>query len=115
MKLAGQIDIQHRIQFLREDILDRRDRAGDSGVIDENVDAAERSQGIVHKSVNILDAAHVGDTARMIALGYGLCVDVAYIDTRAMRRERIRHRTTNPGPASGDDYTHASHINRKRS
>ena len=84
-ELAGQVDVDAAAPVLRVDVLDRGGRAGDAGIVDQHVQAAQAGPDPVEQPVHGGLVGHVGDRGPdvgqgLAAAGQRRLVHVADVD-----------------------------------
>ena len=100
-KGAVEVDIDDALPLAHRIVDDRQARAGDAGVVDEHVDAAELGDGSFYGGVN---RSLVGDVDARLA------VEIPDCDFRARRLQALGDRGADALHAAGDDRSAAGEI-----
>ena len=106
-ELAGEVDIDAAPPGRGIDLLDRARRAGDAGIVDQHVEAAERARGLVEQSVHLRFVRDVGprraDPEPLATGGERGVVHVADMHARACPHQGGDDGEPDPPGAGGDD------------
>ncbi len=104
----GQIDRDHLVPVVGRIVGDRQRQAGDAGIVDQHIEAAERGDRVGHHALDLGALAHVaglggeaGDLFRQRIERSG--VDVADEDFRAGGGKGAREFAADAGGAGGDE------------
>jgi hypothetical protein len=103
---AAQVDVEHRIPVLRGDVHELQ-RLGDAGVVDQDVDMAERLDGAVGRLLAAVAVGHVAREAAVLsAEALGRVVRRAFVevddrDAGAVLGKQPRRSEADPARARG--------------
>ena len=98
-KCTGQIDINHPLPLLERHVLGRR-CPGDAGVVDENVDLAERRHRAIHYGLDVGRPGHVAPKTFDVKAAAAHLLDRRREPFLAARAEHQR------GPGLGQPFGH---------
>ncbi|TLD47114.1 MAG: hypothetical protein FAZ92_00606 [Accumulibacter sp.] len=105
------MDVEHRLPLLVAHLLDDV-VPGVTGVVDDDVEAAELAERRLHEALGEIGGGDAADAGDRLAAGRddvadGLCrrcgVDIIDHHMRALRRQLERHRATDAAAGAADD------------
>ena len=104
---GGEVDRDHLVPVVGGIIGDRQCHAGDAGIVDQDVEAAELGDGVRHHALDVGAARHVAGLSNQPRNFLGIRrkrrgVDVADENPRAGRGKRARKFAANAGGAGSD-------------
>jgi hypothetical protein len=106
---AVQVDGDRAVPIGDADVLDRRGRPGDPGVVDQHVETAEMRRGCVEHRVHLCRNGDVGNhsadvRARGAESAERIAIDVAGVQPGAGIGESLNERATDAGGARSDEH-----------
>ena len=114
----GDIDVHHSRCFVGVEVFESAARAGDPGIVDEDVDATQPIEGLGHEPVDLGGRPDVGHPTAALIVGldggHRVGVDVTEGRPGAGFDDRVDDRPTDAGRAGGDDHAQAGEIEFER-